>query len=218
MPRRLANVLGLAVAAVLFGSLANGVLLRYALHVADGSFKALDDVMEADTPQPDDPAKTGSSASLLEWDELGRMGREFIALGPSAGEIGAFLGRKALEPIRVYAGLNSADTPQARARLALEELKRVGGFERSVLVVVTPTGTGWVDPEAMAPLEYLQGATSPASPSSIPIWRAGCRCWSSPATAARPRARFSTRSTTTGRPCRRTGGRGSTSTASASAP
>ncbi len=157
MPRRVANVLGLAVAAVLFGSLANGVLLRYALHVADGSYKALDDMMEADTPQPDDPAKTGSSASLLEWDELGRMGREFIALGPSAGEIGAFLGREALEPIRVYAGLNSADTPQARARLALEELKRVGGFERSVLVVVTPTGTGWVDPQAMAPLEYLQG-------------------------------------------------------------
>jgi uncharacterized membrane protein len=34
-------------------------------------------------------------------------------------------------------------------------LKRVGGFERSVLIVVTPTGTGWVDPAAMDSVEYL---------------------------------------------------------------
>ena len=157
LPRRVANVVGVTAALVLFASLANGVLLRYALHVADSSYRALDELIEADTAQPADPAKTGSSASLLEWDELGRMGREFIALGPSAGEIGEFLGRKALEPIRVYAGLNSAETPQARAELALAELKRVGGFDRSVLVVITPTGTGWVDPEAMDSLEYLQG-------------------------------------------------------------
>jgi uncharacterized membrane protein len=42
-----------------------------------------------------------------------------------------------------------------RAKLALEELKRVGGFERSVLIVVTPTGTGWVDPAAIDSVEYL---------------------------------------------------------------
>lgn len=157
MPRRVANVFGLTVAVVIFGGLANGVLLRYALHVADGSYKALDELIESDIAQPRDPKKTGSSASLLEWDELGRMGRDFIALGPSAEQIGTFLGRPALEPLRVYAGLNSADTPQARASLALEELKRVGGFDRSVLVVITPTGTGWVDPAGMDTLEYLQG-------------------------------------------------------------
>ncbi len=157
MPRRIANAIGLTISLVLFASLANGVLLRAALHVADGSYRALDDLIEPDTAQPADPGKTGSSASLLEWDELGRMGREFIALGPSAAQIGEFLGREALEPIRVYAGLNSAETPQARAELALAELKRVGGFDRSVLVVITPTGTGWVDPEAMDTLEYLQG-------------------------------------------------------------
>jgi uncharacterized membrane protein len=44
---------------------------------------------------------------------------------------------------------------EARAKLALEELKRVGGFERPVLVVITPTGTGWVDPAALNSLEYL---------------------------------------------------------------
>jgi uncharacterized membrane protein len=34
-------------------------------------------------------------------------------------------------------------------------LKRIGAFDRSVLVLVTPTGTGWIDPAAMDTLEYL---------------------------------------------------------------
>jgi uncharacterized membrane protein len=114
-------------------------------------------LIETDAVQPTDPAKTGSSASLLDWNDLGRAGREFIASGPSAKDIGALLGHEAREPIRVYAGLNSAETPEARARLALDELKRVGGFDRSVLVIVTPTGTGWVDAAAMDTLEYLHG-------------------------------------------------------------
>src|SRR5690606_14464545 len=32
---------------------------------------------------------------------------------------------------------------------------RVKAFERKVLVVITPTGTGWVDPAAMDATEYL---------------------------------------------------------------
>lgn len=157
VPRRVANVIGVAAALAIFTSLANGVLLRYALHVADSSYRAFDELIETDAVQPTDPAKTGSSASLLDWNDLGRAGREFIASGPSAKDIGALLGHEAREPIRVYAGLNSAETPEARARLALDELKRVGGFDRSVLVIVTPTGTGWVDAAAMDTLEYLHG-------------------------------------------------------------
>ncbi|KQZ94042.1 hypothetical protein ASD64_03920 [Mesorhizobium sp. Root157] len=157
IPRRVANVIGAAAALAVFASLANGLVFRYALYVADGSYRAFDELIEPDTKRPTDPDKTGSSASLLKWNELGRAGREFVASGPSAQEIGAFLGREAREPIRVYAGLNSAETPQARARLVLEELKRVGAFDRSVLVIVTPTGTGWVDPAAMDTLEYLHG-------------------------------------------------------------
>ena len=37
----------------------------------------------------------------------------------------------------------------------MQELERVGGFERDVLVVAMPTGTGWMDPAAFEPLEYL---------------------------------------------------------------
>ncbi|MBO1905440.1 alpha/beta-hydrolase family protein [Microvirga sp. 3-52] len=155
LPRRISNVIGVIAAVALSWSILNGILFQVALHVADASFREYDKLIRPETAPPTAPQKTGSSASLLAWDKLGRQGREFISSGPTRGDISAFSGREALEPVRVYVGLRSADTPAARARLALEELKRVGAFERPVLVVVTPTGTGWVDPAAMDSLEYL---------------------------------------------------------------
>ncbi len=155
VPRRVANVAGAAIAIVIFWSLANNVLFRAALHVLDASFREYDALLEPDRPQPTAPGKTGGPESLISWQQLGRAGREFIASGPSAEEIRAQTGRDALEPIRVYVGLPGADSPAARAKLALAEMKRVGAFERSTLVVVTPTGTGWIDPAAMDALEYL---------------------------------------------------------------
>jgi len=155
LPRRISNVIGVVVAVALFWLIINGVLFRVSLPVVDSSFQAYDALVEPETKQPTDPLKTGSSASLVAWKELGRRGRQFISLGPTREDIGAFTGRPALEPVRVYVGLRSADTPEIRAKLALEELKRVGGFERSVLIVVTPTGTGWVDPAALDSVEYL---------------------------------------------------------------
>lgn len=155
VPRRVANVAGAAIAILIFWSLANNVFFRAALHVLDASFREYDALIEPERPQPADPAKTGSPASLIAWKQLGRAGREYIASGPSAAEIRAQTGRDAQEPIRVYVGLPGADTAQARARLALDEMKRVGAFQRSALVVVTPTGTGWIDPAAMDTVEYL---------------------------------------------------------------
>ena len=155
LPRRVSHVIGAVAAVALFWSVINGVLFRIALGVADASYREFDKLIEPETEQPIDPLKTGSSASLLAWYDLGRAGREFISSGPTREEISTFSGRNSLEPIRVYVGLRSAETPQARAKLALEELKRVGGFDRSVLIVVTPTGTGWVDPAALDSVEYL---------------------------------------------------------------
>ncbi|WP_337182207.1 alpha/beta-hydrolase family protein [Shinella sp.] len=154
-PRRLSYLIGTALAAMLFWTLADGVLVRFILHTADSSFQRLDQVIEPDTAEPVDPLKSGSSASLVRWDDLGRMGRFFVASGPAAADIAAFTGKPALEPLRVYAGLNAAETAEARAKIALDELIRVGGFERSTLLIVMPTGTGWVDPEGIDTVEYL---------------------------------------------------------------
>jgi uncharacterized membrane protein len=155
LSRRVSNVIGVVAAVALFSSIIDGAFFRVALRATDASYQQLDKLIEPETSQPADPLKTGSSASLLAWHELGRAGREFISSGPTREDIGAFPGRAALAPVRVYVGLRSADTVNARARLALEEMKRAGAFERSVLVVITPTGTGWVDPAALNSLEYL---------------------------------------------------------------
>lgn len=155
VPRRVSNVIGITAAIALFWSVTSGILFSVALRMADVSYLELDRLIEPETPPPTDPRKTGSSASLLSWDELGRQGRRFISMGPSREDISAFSGRAADEPIRVYVGLGSAATAERRAKLALQELKRVGGFERPVLIVVTPTGTGWIDAAAMDTVEYL---------------------------------------------------------------
>jgi uncharacterized membrane protein len=154
-PRRVSFIVGLAVTATLFALVINGVLFKVGLRVADVSFRAADELIEPETSPPSDPGKTGSAASLINWQDLGRAGRAFVLTGPSRADIAAFLGRDALEPVRVYVGLNAAETPEARADLALRELIRVGGFDRSVLVVAVPTGTGWMDPAGMDTLEYL---------------------------------------------------------------
>ncbi|QKC98215.1 alpha/beta hydrolase [Mesorhizobium sp. NZP2298] len=155
VPPRISQVIGFTVSVLLFWTIANGLLIRTALHVLDSSFAAFDALIEPDRVRPTSPLKTGSAASLVAWEILGRAGREFVATGPSAAEIQAFTQEPALEPIRVYVGLGASDTVEQRAKLALDELIRVGGFDRSVLIVITPTGTGWVDPSAMDAVEYL---------------------------------------------------------------
>jgi uncharacterized membrane protein len=101
--------------------------------------------------------KTGSEASLVKWADMGRWGRAFTVEGPTQQEIAEFTGGPAMEPIRVYVGLNSADTARGRAELALQELIRVGGFDRSVLMLVIPTGSGWMDPGAQDTLDFILG-------------------------------------------------------------
>src|SRR3546814_4180717 len=73
------------------------------------------------------------------------------------GESGAMTGGPAVEPLRVYVGLRSAESAEQRAALALAEMDRVGAFDRSVLVLVMPVGTGWVEPAAIDTLEFLHG-------------------------------------------------------------
>jgi len=118
--------------------------------------------------------RSGGAGSLVEWDDLGRQGRSFVATGPTAAQIAATTGSaEALEPIRVYVGLKSAPTLQERADLLLEELKRTGAFDREVLVVATTTGTGFLDPNGVDPVEYVwDGDTAIAGVqySYLPSW------------------------------------------------
>ncbi len=155
LPRRVAIVLGLMVVGYAIVSLATGVLLRSTLHGLDNTFAALDQVLDDQYEPPEDDPASGSARSLIEWDDVGRNGKRFVLYGPRQADITTLLGREAKRPIRVYAGYNTGDSLKERARIALDELKRVGGFERSLLIVAVPTGTGWLDPAAVDTVEYL---------------------------------------------------------------
>ncbi len=155
LPRRISRAAGLLLAFGLFWLMVEGVLYSFFLRSADLSHQQIDALIEPEIERPADPFRTGSAESLIAWEDMGRQGRRFLSTGPSEADIRDFSPR-AMDPIRVYVGLNAADTPEERARLALEELKRVGGFERSMLVLIAPTGTGWVDPAGIDPIEYLQ--------------------------------------------------------------
>lgn len=177
LPRRVANMAGGLLAVFLFWSVVNGVFFERFIRGLDASFQQLDALIEQDVASPEAASRTGSAASLIAWDDLGRRGREFVSTGADERELRASLpetlAADVRPPIRVYVGLNSAESIQARARLALAELRRVDAFDRAVLVIATPTGTGWIDPSAMDALEHLHGgdvATVAVQYSYLPSW------------------------------------------------
>ena len=157
MPPRRANVLGvLAVALILFVVTRDGIL-DAVITSLDDSYEAAQKLFDDAPPRPADPRITGSDKSLVDWAAMGEPGRQFVTSGPDAAAISAFTGAPALDPIRVYVGRANAETDQQRADLALAELIRVGGFDRDLLIVTSPTGTGWMDPGSHDPVEYMHG-------------------------------------------------------------
>ncbi|MFA0813072.1 alpha/beta hydrolase [Microbulbifer epialgicus] len=154
IPERVAMIAGLLVALLLYWSILNGVLLRLGLHAISIVYEQLDEVIAEDLPPPKNPNKTGGADSLLSWESVGHQGRRFLTLGPTAEDIKEIAG-EGIDPIRVYVGLRSADTPQQRALLALEELRRLRAFEREILLIATPVGDGAVVLGAVDSLEFL---------------------------------------------------------------
>ncbi len=157
MPARTANVLGLVLVAALLFGLTRDRLVPWILEGLDESYEAAQDLFATAPPAPEDPAVPGGPGSVVDWGAMGQPGRDFVTGGPDAAAIAAVTGRPAREPIRVYVGRAQADDPVARAEVALDELKRLGAFDREVLIVASPTGTGWLDPAGFDPVEYLHG-------------------------------------------------------------
>lgn len=155
MPPRRANVFGfVAVVLILLVVTRDGIFDRVVTGL-DESYEAAQELFQGAPPPPEDPRMTGSVESLIDWAAMGKYGREFITNGPDAEDIADFTGRPALDPIRVYVGRANGDTPRERAELALAELIRQGAFEREILIVASPTGTGWIDPGMQDPVEHM---------------------------------------------------------------
>ncbi|MGI9615940.1 MAG: alpha/beta-hydrolase family protein [Acidimicrobiales bacterium] len=106
---------------------------------------------------PRSPLASGGPDSLSAFAELGLQGRRFVSHIVPTDRIEEVMAEPALaEPIRTYIGFNTEPVyPTGRAELALDELARTGAFDRSTLLLIAPTGTGWVDHAVVEAAEFL---------------------------------------------------------------
>lgn len=154
--RTIGTALALSASATVVAAVTAAVVLAAMLAV-DAIYAGLNSTPEAGVVEPSSEARSAGPESMIDWGDLGRHGAAFVGGGPSAAEISALTGIPAQEPIRVYAGLESADTIAERAELVVAELERTGAFEREVLVVATTTGSGWLEAQTVDSIEYLHG-------------------------------------------------------------
>lgn len=173
LPEPLLSAVGIVVVAAMVITLVDGVLVRGFVSFANSVFSVQNEVMDPRVVQPVEMERSGSPDSRAPWDTLGRQGRRIVSSGLRAGELAEVTGRPAIEPIRAYVGLETADTLSERVDIAVQELHRTGAFEREVLVVATTTGTGWINPVAMQSLELVYGGNTAfvgVQYSFLPSW------------------------------------------------
>src|SRR6201998_3463655 len=150
-----AQFIGTAIVVVLVVTLAHGVLTHGFIASASAVFEPHNASTRPGITQPIRPERSGSPESFAQWDTLGYQGRNFVATGPHAHELTELHGRPAKEPIRIYAGLQTADSTEGRVAVVLSELQRTHAFDRKLLVIIPTTGTGWVDPVAARSIESM---------------------------------------------------------------
>lgn len=157
LPGPVAGVLGVLAAVVVGYTVLVDVATGRVLASLDAASMAVNDEFRTDLESPDTPFVSAGPQSQVTWDELGRQGRLFIDNRPTADEIVLFSGQSATEPVRAYVGIGSDGEIDLReqARIAADELVRLGGLDRAVVNVVTGTGRGWVNEHQAQGLEYM---------------------------------------------------------------
>ncbi|MEX0616655.1 MAG: alpha/beta-hydrolase family protein [Candidatus Woykebacteria bacterium] len=100
---------------------------------------------------------SGGEGSLISWEGLGQNGREFVSRDIQAlmQSIIGELPLKTMKPIRIYAGIDNEPDLEKRVDLVMREFERTRAFERSVVVMFTPSGSGWVNPVGVESVEFV---------------------------------------------------------------
>lgn len=147
---------GTAIAAVVVGGVgaAAGIYGRDVIltRLAEGGRE-----LDANFAQPPtDPKVSGGAQSAVPVALLGREGARFVGTVSGADDVRAVTGQDPVaEPVRVFIGVECADTIEARVDLAMAELRRTGAFDRSVLLIQAPAGSGYANATPSDILEIL---------------------------------------------------------------
>lgn len=99
---------------------------------------------------------SGGPESVVSFDSLSREGRRFVNMVLTREEIADVMEEPAVaDPIRVFVGLDSAVEAEDRVDLVMDELVRTRAFERKVLCLASPTGSGYINYVLAEALEYM---------------------------------------------------------------
>jgi len=119
------------------------------------------------------PTVSGDPSSLVSWDTMGREGRRHVVAivrpEPLVDRPVEIVGKARPElsistvmqepakatPIAIFVGLDSAASATERVDLALAEMDRTDAWSRSMIMLISPTGTGYVNYVATSSAHYL---------------------------------------------------------------
>jgi uncharacterized membrane protein len=141
--------------AVALAGLATGA--RFLVERAYGGIERKEEAVESafDIPPPN-RLVSGCVGSLVPFASMSKRGRRFVWTVTSPQKIREVMQEPdALPPIRVYVGLECAQSEEERVGLVVDELERTGAFDREWLLLASPTGTGYVNYAAVSALEML---------------------------------------------------------------
>lgn len=150
------------------------LLWNRAMHGIESGTSTYDEGMDETAPGVwTNPLVSGDPQSLVAWDTMGREGRRHVVTyarpeplldrpaevqGTARPELSI---RTVMQeapratPIAIFVGLDSAPSATARVDLALAEMDRTDAWSRSLLMLVSPTGTGYVNYVAIASAQYM---------------------------------------------------------------
>ena len=134
------------------------VVRRFAVRVSRQA-QELDREFMRGADQPKRPERSGSPDSAVDWNTMGRQGRAVVAGGPRKEDIERLVDGGALEPIRIFVGLDTerdqAPDFDEMAAVAIKEMHRTGAFERSHIAVMSAAGTGWINDFHTSGFEFV---------------------------------------------------------------
>ena len=152
----LARVVAIAVTIVAVVAVMDQVVVRGLLLAAKEQANAVNASTPAGVFAPASPMRSGSLNSLVSWDTVGADGKTFLSSGPNAARISVVTrDEEAMEPIRLFASVDKARNLEDTKNLVLAEMDRTKAWERSAILVVTSTSTGFVNEWAAESFEYL---------------------------------------------------------------
>lgn len=160
--RGLSRTVG-APAGALGALIAHGVILSGMVVVGSAALAEVskrvqvrDDIVEPAYPAPPTNMHVSAGpASHMPFSSLGKEGRRFVLMALTAADIERVMNEPAVDPVRIVGGYEYSHDIDERAQATVEDMRLLGAFDRTLIVVAAPTGVGYFNYTVAEAIEYL---------------------------------------------------------------